>query len=236
MTKPALAYFRTSSATNVGEDKDTLKRQREAVTNFAKANGFEIIETFYDPAVSGADPVDARPGFVAMLARIAGNGVKTVIVETANRFARDLMVQEAGYRRLRELGIELIASDSPIAFIDDTPTSRLIRQVLGAVAEFDRAVTVAKLRGARDRRRRETGRCEGRLGHAHWRPETVALARELRDGRTLRAIADELARRGHVASSGKPFSTSVTQRMLSVDPLSSQARVVVSAPAPGATG
>ena len=32
----ANAYFRTSSATNVGEDKDTLKRQREAVSTFAK--------------------------------------------------------------------------------------------------------------------------------------------------------------------------------------------------------
>lgn len=45
-------------------------------------------------AVSGADPIEMRPGFAAALARIAGNGVRTMIVETANRFARDLMVQE----------------------------------------------------------------------------------------------------------------------------------------------
>jgi len=37
-----------------------------------------------------------------MLERIAGNGVHTIIVETANRFARDLIVQETGHRMLRQ--------------------------------------------------------------------------------------------------------------------------------------
>ena len=64
--------------------------------------------------MSGADPIEARPGFTAALARIAGNGVRTIIVETANRFARDLMVQEVGFAMLRELGITLIAADSPV--------------------------------------------------------------------------------------------------------------------------
>jgi hypothetical protein len=56
-----------------------------------------------------------------MLARIAGNGVRTVIVETANRFARDLMVQEVGFAMLRGLGITLVAADSPASFLDDAP-------------------------------------------------------------------------------------------------------------------
>jgi DNA invertase Pin-like site-specific DNA recombinase len=91
-----------------------------------------------------------------MRERIEGNGVHTIIVETANRFARDLMVQGIGYAKLRERGIELIAADCPTSFLDDGPTSKLIRQVLGAIAEFDKA-TVAKLRGARDRIRKERG-------------------------------------------------------------------------------
>jgi hypothetical protein len=57
--------------------------------------------------VSGADPIDMRPGFAAMLERIEGNGVRTIIVETASRFARDLMVQEVGHAKLRERGIDL---------------------------------------------------------------------------------------------------------------------------------
>jgi hypothetical protein len=54
-----------------------------------------------------------------MLARIEGNGVKTVLVETANRFARDIMVQETGWRFLKDRGVELVAVDSPSVFIDD---------------------------------------------------------------------------------------------------------------------
>ena len=77
----AIAYFRTSSDTNVGQDKDTLKRQREAVTKYAKSAGYQVIAEYTDDGVKGADPVDQRPGFAAMMEHIAGNGVRTIIVE-----------------------------------------------------------------------------------------------------------------------------------------------------------
>jgi hypothetical protein len=64
-------------------------------------------------------------------------GCAPFIVETANRFARDLMVQEVGFAMLRDLGVTLIAADSPSSFLDDGPTSKLIRQILGAVSEFE---------------------------------------------------------------------------------------------------
>jgi len=53
----AVAYLRTSSATNVGADKDSEKRQRAAIQTFAKREGFEIVAEFYDAAVSGADAI-----------------------------------------------------------------------------------------------------------------------------------------------------------------------------------
>ena len=116
-----------------------------------------------------------------MLAYIASNGARTIIVETASRFARDLMVQEVGFAKLKALGIKLIAADSPHSFLDDTPTSKLIRQILGAVSEFDKAMVVAKLKGARERKRALTGKkVEGRKSHAELRPELVALVRQLR--------------------------------------------------------
>src|SRR4051794_24449104 len=90
----AVAYIRTSSAANVGTDKDSDKRQRTAITAFAKQTSYELAAEFNDAAVSGADHLDARPGFAELLAYIASNGARTVIVETASRFARDLMVQE----------------------------------------------------------------------------------------------------------------------------------------------
>jgi hypothetical protein len=78
----AIAYLRTSSAANVGTDKDSDKRQRAAIASFAKTHGYRIVDEFYDSAVSGADPVAERPGFKAMLDRIAGNGVRVILVES----------------------------------------------------------------------------------------------------------------------------------------------------------
>src|SRR5262245_65049362 len=105
---------------------------------------------------------------------------RTILVETANRFARDLVVQETGHRMLRGLGIELFAADSPDSFVDDTPTAIMVRQILGAVAQFEKAALVAKLKGARARVKAERGKCEGRKSHAEKRPEVVAEAKRLR--------------------------------------------------------
>src|SRR5258708_1903270 len=115
MTK-AFAYLRTSSATNVGADKDSDKRQRAAIDAYASHAGIEIVGEFYDTNVKGADPITSRPGFAKMLAAIAGNGVRTILVESASRFARDLIVQETGFAYLSDLGITLIAVDDPDAF------------------------------------------------------------------------------------------------------------------------
>jgi DNA invertase Pin-like site-specific DNA recombinase len=212
--KHAVAYFRTSSATNVGQDKDSLARQESAVRSYAKRNDIAIVGEYYDAAVSGADPVTQREGFSLMLQRIAGNGVRTILVETANRFARDLMVQETGWKMLQDLGVELVAVDSPMSFVEDTPTANMVRQILGAVAEFDKALTVAKLRGARERMKAKTGKCEGRKSWAEMNPEMVAMARELRQsGKSLNAVRVALANLGYVSSSGTPFTRSVVSRM-----------------------
>ena len=66
-----------------------------AIEGFAKSNGYEIVDEFYD-VVSGADPIGDRPGFKAMLDRIAGNGVRTIIVESPDRFALPVREDLAG--------------------------------------------------------------------------------------------------------------------------------------------
>ena len=99
-TRPqAVAYLRTSSATNT--DGDSPERQRAAIRAYAERAGLEVVAEFYDAAVSGADPVASRPGFAAMLAFVREAGIQTIIVETASRFARDLIVQETGHALLR---------------------------------------------------------------------------------------------------------------------------------------
>ncbi|WP_245509726.1 recombinase family protein [Bradyrhizobium vignae] len=220
-----MGYTRTSSATNSGDDKDSVTRQRKAIQNYANCAGYKIVAWHDDPAVKGTDAIDVRPGFAAALEQIAGNGVRTIIVETANRFARDLMVQETGYARLRSEGIDLIAADKPDSFVDDTPTAVLVRQILGAVAQFDKAITVAKLRGARERKRRTGARVEGRKPIAESHPEAAAMARRLRAEQpriSLRAISAALAEAGIVtkASRGKkrpggaPYTASAVASML----------------------
>jgi DNA invertase Pin-like site-specific DNA recombinase len=73
----------TSSASNVGADKDSDKRQRAAISAFARARGYELVDEFYDAAVSGADPVTERRGFKEMLDRIASDGVPTIKLTSA---------------------------------------------------------------------------------------------------------------------------------------------------------
>ena len=59
----AIGYLRTSSATNVGEGKDSEARQRKAIEGYAKTAGMVIVDWFYDKAVRGADAITDRPGF-----------------------------------------------------------------------------------------------------------------------------------------------------------------------------
>ena len=219
--RKAVAYLRTSSRANVGPDKDSDKRQLAAIHAYAKAAGFEIVETFYDAAVSGADRVDDRPGFAKMLERLLSNGARSILVESPDRFARDLMVRLAGHDMLKAKGTTLIAVSAPTFFVEDTPTAVLVRQVLGAVAQFEKATTVAKLAAARKRKRIATGvKVEGRKSHAEARPDVVKLAKALarkkpKGGKlSLRAIAAELAARGFLNERGRPFNPKSIAAML----------------------
>ncbi len=216
----AVGYMRTSSATNVGPDKDSDKRQRIYIADFAKANGYEVVDWYYDAAVSGADPINERKGFVEMLNRIMTNGAKSIIVESPDRFARDLAVQLAGHDFLTKAGIALVPASAPDFFTEDTPTAVLVRQVLGAISQFEKSTIVAKLAAARMRKRNENGKCEGRKSHAELDPDLVALVKQLRRKKpkggqmSLRAIAAELSAHGHLNEKRQPFNPKSIRAML----------------------
>jgi len=132
--------------------------------------------------------------------------------------ARDLAVQLTGHALLRARGIELVPADAPTYFTDPSPTAEMVRQILGAVSQFEKADLVAKLKHGRDAKRAATGRCEGR------RPVpdvVIAEARRLArkspktgQRRSLRAIAAELAAIGHLGPSGQPYHASSIRHML----------------------
>jgi DNA invertase Pin-like site-specific DNA recombinase len=137
--------------------------------------------------------------------------VRTIVVETASRFARDLIVAETGFRRLRDAGITLIAADAPNSFLDDTPTSAFIRQVLAAVQELDKA-----LKGARQRKRATGAKVEGRKSYGEAVPVAVDRAKALKgEGLTLRQVADRLASEGYQTRVGKPYQFTAVGRMIS---------------------
>jgi len=125
----AVAYTRTSSAANVGADKDSERRQRVAIEGFAKRMGLEIVEWFYDPAVSGADPIEARPGFSALLDRLENNGVRTVLVEDASRFARDLVAQELGLLLLIKRNVRVLTANGDDLTDTSDPSRVMMRQI-----------------------------------------------------------------------------------------------------------
>ena len=232
--QPAVAYYRTSSAANVGENKDSARRQREACLSYAGGAGLAIVAEFYDANVAGKDPIGARDGFARLLEFCREKNVRVIVFETASRFSRDQVIQELGYRELRALGFELACADAPGYFTDDTdnPSLKMIRQILGAVAEFQKDELVLKLRGARRRKRAITraagittadgrGKVEGRKSYLEKNPGLVAAARRLarknpRTGRrrSLREISTELHQLGHANGKGTPLAARQVQRLL----------------------
>jgi DNA invertase Pin-like site-specific DNA recombinase len=216
----AAAYIRTSSAANVGADKDSDKRQRAAIEGYARRAGFVLVGEFTDAAVSGADPIAERRGFAEMLNRIEGNGVRTVIVEDASRFARDLMTQELGILTLISRGVRVVTAAGDDLTDSSDPSRVMMRQIAGAFHQYEKARLVAKLKAARERKKERAGKCEGRKSWGERNPRMVAEAKRLRrrspkgHQRSLREVAAELGKLGYVNERGKIFSPSSVQSML----------------------
>lgn len=145
-----------------------------------RLQSYALVDEFNDEAVSGADAIEARPGFAALLDRIESNGVRVVIVEDASRFARHVLVQELGVMALQQRGVKVYTAGGDELTATDDPSKVMVRQMMAAFAQFEKARLVAKLAVARKRKREATGKCEGRKGHAELRPEVVKMAKELR--------------------------------------------------------
>jgi DNA invertase Pin-like site-specific DNA recombinase len=207
----AVAYLRVSGQGQI--DGDGIPRQREAVSRYARQSRMEIVEEFRDEGISGTRELENRPGLAAVMDRVESNGVRVVLIERADRLARDLMINEIILERFRAAGARVVTAEGHELTADSDPTRKLIRQVLGAVSEYDKTVTVLKLRAARERMRIRSGRCEGRkpYGARAGEPEVLALIRQLRRKRpgqpraSFASIAAELNHRGLPSRTGKAW-------------------------------
>ena len=215
--KKAVAYLRTSSAANVGAEKDSDKRQREAILVYAKANKIEVEKEFYDAGISGAMPLENRPQFPEMIRYMKRANIGMILVENIGRFARDQRVQLNGYDDLKNDGFDLIPVDIPDFFTDETPTTKFLRTIMMAYAVMEKESLVEKMKIARDRKRAKHGRCEGKLRAPD---DAVELAVELKkQGLSLRKISAEMARQGFTVmqkkgDTGKPYSASSVKYMI----------------------
>src|SRR5436309_10441131 len=99
-----------------------------------------------------------------------------VIVEDASRFARELMTQELGIIALVQRGVRVLTANGDDLTDSSDPSRKMMRQIAGAFAEYEKTRLTLKLRHARDRVRAEKGRCEGRKPVP---PETITAARKL---------------------------------------------------------
>jgi DNA invertase Pin-like site-specific DNA recombinase len=168
------AYLRVSGKGQIKGDGFT--RQLGAIKHYAAANDMKVIRVFQEEGVSGTRETMDRHAWAEMMATLHSNGVRTIIVEKLDRVARDLMVQEAAIADIRKHGFTLVSVAEPDLMAND-PTRVLMRQLMGAVAQYDKSQIVAKLRGARMRKRAREGRCEGRKPYGFYDGEPAVLER-----------------------------------------------------------
>jgi DNA invertase Pin-like site-specific DNA recombinase len=212
--RKAFSYLRVSGKGQV--DGDGFDRQLLACQTYAATEGIEIVEVFKEEGVSGTKELDDRPALSELFAALEENGIKTVIVEKLDRLARDLMVQETIIADMRKAGYTLLSTCEPDLCSTD-PSRILVRQIFGAISQYEKSMIVLKLRGARQRMKAKMGRCEGKKSYGHY-PGEDAILQAIRGlcmgGMRSDGIAQHLNEEGNFTRSGKPWSGSTIRKIL----------------------
>lgn len=195
----AFSYLRVSGKGQISGDG--FPRQREAVALYATAHAMVIIREYRDEGVSGTKDAFDRDGLTEMILAIKAESINVVLVERSDRLARDLMIGEILLAEFRKLGVKVIAAESEtdLTVEDGDPTRTLMRQMLGAIAQWEKSVIVQKLYVARARIRKAKGRCEGRKVYGvsdHERMIIELVSGYQWQGMTLTAISRRLNQDG----------------------------------------
>jgi len=206
-------YARVSDESQV--KGDGFVRQEQAIRAYAKASGLKIERIFREDITGKRETMD-RPEWRAMMLALLSDGVKTIVIEKLDRLSRLLLVQEVTIAELTEQGFRLVSTAEPDLTSND-PTRVAFRQMMGVFAEYDRSQIVLKLRGARDRKRAATGRCEGRkpYGERDGEHEVIRRMRDLRDaGAGYHTIADTLNSERVRPRSGRKWYPDTVRKIL----------------------
>lgn len=138
----AVAYLRVST------DDQALgpEAQRAAVERWCASHGAQLVATFEDH-VCGASPLDKRPGLVAALDALAEHGAGVLLVAKRDRLARDVVLC-AMVERLAERAGARVQSAAGEGTDGDDPAAMLMRRIVDAFAEYERALIRARTRAA----------------------------------------------------------------------------------------
>ena len=208
--KKAYGYLRVSGKGQVQGDGFT--RQEKAIRDYAAANGIEVVRVFKEEGVSGT--LRDRPTLARVMLHLEENGedVNAIVIEKMDRLARDLMVQESIINDLQKNGFDLISTCEGPDLLSNDPTRKLVRQVMGSIAEYDKCMTVLKLKASRDRIRAAGTKCEGRKSYSEVAPATIAEIKRLRRKpkggrrRTFEQVAAILNAQGISTATGTPWT------------------------------
>jgi site-specific DNA recombinase len=215
---PAFAYLRVSGKGQV--DGHGFDRQAETIAAFAAEHGYSVEQTFRD-AFTGTEA--DRPEFNKMLEAILSDGVRSILIESLDRLARDVLIQSLLLAKLAQYEIKLIncvTGEDVTAALSQDPMRKALIQVQSVFSELEKSRLVSKLRRAREAKRK-TGKCEGRkaFGEKPGEAEVVGLMRLLRRKRagkrmSFAKIAAELNQRKIPTRTGTIWQTTTVKNIL----------------------
>jgi DNA invertase Pin-like site-specific DNA recombinase len=214
LTGRVFGYCRVSTAEQSSSGLG-LEAQAEAIAAAAVRLGRPVVELFTDAGLSGGLPLEERPALLAAIDALRRGD--TLVVAKRDRLGRDVL-NVALIERLVERKGARILSAAGEGTDDDGPTSVLMRQIVDAFAQYERAVIRSRTKaalGAKRARGERTGTvpfgwqlsADGlTLEPNGAEREILAVVREARaQGRSYRAIAADLAARGYRTRRGTTF-------------------------------
>lgn len=161
------AYIRVSTDRQA-DDGAGLETQEAAIRAWAKRSGHRIVKVCQD-VMSGRTELADRDGLMCTLAAIESGEADGVVVYRLDRLARDLIIQEQLLAEAHRAGAQVFStSDSESAVLvndPDDPSRRLIRQVLGAVSEYERCMITLRMHAGRRRKAAAGGYAGGAPGY-----------------------------------------------------------------------
>jgi DNA invertase Pin-like site-specific DNA recombinase len=142
----AIAYCRVSTDKQA-EHGLGLDVQRAAITAWAEANGCTITAWRTDEGISGSNGLDTRPGLAEAFRQLEAGEADALVVYRLDRLARKLGSQITWIEQLESRGRHVISVTEPDVGQDEMRV--FVRQVLGAVAEYERATIVRRMKDGR---------------------------------------------------------------------------------------